>query len=169
MKKHLFGILVLLIIIAVACNTKQEEPVTTHQSYMQDPVGINKDGAYRVTNLEVIKGDWESKLPIVSQGVKLVDFRIEKGITTGDEAKEFYILIARTADKKLKAASLLELKEGKFYFDLSHATAHDSYGNIVCIGECVEGCDPAVSFYNGTKYLNCSACATCIKKESEMH
>ena len=169
MKKRLSGIFVLLVLVVAACNSRQEEPVAVHKDYMHDAVGMVKSGAYHITNLEVIKTDWKAKLLKASKGAKLVDFRIEKGVTTGDKSEDYYILIARSADKKLKAASLLELKGDNFYLQVNNTSAHGSYGNIVCVGDCIHGCDPTVSSYDGTKYLNCSPCADCVKNESEMH
>lgn len=167
MKKHL--LIVILAICFVSC--KNEVKSEDNSSYPRAVVGTNTNGVYEISDLSVIKENWEKQISKKLSGdiIALEAFEIAKGKTEGDTAEDFYILIARNEKGTLHSSALLELKDGKFYFEKeSRPDSEEVYLNIVCSGECSEGCLPVVKSVNGSRFLVCSDCADCMKIENEM-
>lgn len=171
MKKVFFSAFAAFVLLIAACNSKPEKTteISTDIDYLKLQVGHNKDGALAVTNLEIIKKEWEKRVSEGQKTISLKDFKIVEGMTIGDSSQTYYILVASSVDGKIKTASLLTLKDDTFYFDTREdIDGSDFYSNIVCEGSCNEGCDPIVTSYNGRRYLNCSQCEDCVKKEVEI-
>lgn len=167
MKTALLTILA-IIVLAVACNSKQEEPTVNVKGLnnIQSPVGHIKNGSYKIYSGKEIKSKWQSRL-FGTNKESLAGLKIIKGITTGDRQEEYYMLVANS--KTSRVAALLTLKEGKFYFqDQGGSEPDNTYLSIVCQGECSNGCDPYVTLYGDIMYLNCSPCGECVKKETEI-
>jgi len=167
MKKVFFSVFAVFVLFIAACTSKSEK--TTGQSYLELQVGSKDEGSLTVTNLKVIKKEWEKRVREESRSVTLTNFRIIKGTTSGEAVHPYYMLIANSADGKLKIASLLVSKGDGLYFDTYEDEGHTMfYSSIMCEGNCEDGCDPQVTFSNGRKFLNCSQCPDCVKKEAEM-
>ena len=169
MRKAILYFFTILIVLLASCNSKSETSEAEKiSSYLTDPVGTQNDALYTIINLKAIKKEWEARLDRDYSGIALQDFRIIKGRTEGEAPQDYYILTARSADYKIITASLLTLKDSKFYFEGQHDNNSVVYPHIVCESSCNEGCEPVVKFQNGIRYLNCSPCLDCVKKESEM-
>lgn len=167
MKNHLF--ILLLAIFFISC--KNEVKPEDDNSYPRAVVGTNTNGNYEISDLSVIKKNWEMQISEKLDGavVNLEVFEIVKGTTVGDAAQEFYILTARNDAGNINSSALLELRGDKFYFEKEpRPDSEDVYLNIVCSGECNEGCLPVVKSVNGSMFLVCSDCADCMKIENEM-
>ena len=171
MKTAFFSAFAAFVLLLTACNSKPEKTseISDKQDYQELQVGVRKEGLLSVTNQEIIKKEWEKRLADDNTVLSLRDFKIVEGTTAGDSTEQFYMLVANTADGKMKAASLLVLKENVFYFDTyQDQDGSNFYSNIICEGDCTEGCDPIVTISNGRRYLNCSQCVDCVKKEGEI-
>lgn len=164
MKNHL--LIVLSVMLFVSCKNGGE---TGNESYPRAVVGINNNGVYEISDLPLIKKNWESQIDDSEGKITLEAFEIVKGTTEGESVEDFYILIARSDDGTLKSSALLELRDNKFYFEKqSRPNSDDVFLNIVCKGNCDQGCFPAVKVVNGGRQLVCSNCPDCMKVENEM-
>lgn len=163
MKRTLFFILILL--VATACK-KDAAPVAVIGS--EQPVGINNNGKFELTEIETIKEQWETVLGESGFYGKLENFSILKGTTQGDAQEDYYILIAKTGKGEVKTAAMLYLEDNNFYLEKQQGPETLVYVKITCKGTCNEGCDPVVQVNNGNRFLVCSPCIDCVKSEKEM-
>lgn len=170
MKTAHIGIIAVFVLLLTACNSKSDNTSATlnDNDYFQVEIGKNENGRFTITQLEPIKQDWESRLNNNGNRLTLTEFKIVKAYTTDESPVEYYLLIANSKDGRLRTASLLNLKGNSFFIDTRKDNGALSYSNIVCEGNCNEGCLPVVSIHNGTRYLNCSQCVECVKKETEI-
>lgn len=157
-----------------ACNNKKESASAATPDYFKLEIGVNENGVYKVTGQDSIRDSWEryvSQAHGSQKDSRLKDFRIIKAETKSQDEEtqpvEYYMLVSSTADGKTKAAALLELKDGKFYFLRTDEDAV-TYSVLVCAGECSEGCDPIMSVNRGRQFLNCSECVECNKMDGEI-
>jgi hypothetical protein len=161
--------LFMLLLLLTACNSKQEPMPKNGINYLEAPVGTTSNGSFIISNLQNIKKEWEARLSTSEKQVTLKDFKIVSGTTAGDEHQQYYMLLANSEDGKVSTASILTLKVGRFYFEKQPSSGEDAiYLNIICEGTCTDGCAPVVSILSGSKYLNCSPCGNCTKKDMEM-
>ncbi len=164
MKNHL--LIVLSVLLFMSC---KNEVGSDSESYPRAVVGINNNGVYEISDLPLIKKNWESQLDDSDGKITLEAFEIVKGTTEGESVEDFYMLIARSNDGTLKSSALLELRDGKFYFEKqSRPNSNDVFLNVVCKGNCEQGCFPSVKVVNGGRQLFCSNCPDCMKVENEM-
>ena len=172
MKKAFFSAFAaLMLLLVTACTSKTEKTSETisEQNYEEFEVGYKKEGSFKISNLDLVKKEWENRLQSDGRAISLKNFRIVEGTTAGDSAQLYYILVANSADGKIKTASLLNLKDTVFYFETYRDQDNSTfYSNIICEGDCTEGCDPIVTISNGKRYLNCSQCPNCLKNEGEI-
>lgn len=160
----------LFFFIIISCKNKAENDVNVDadkvstESYLTEKVGDKNDDAYVVSNPELIRKEWEENLLTQDIKVKLADIKIISGMI--DETSEvFYMLVAKSEDGKTKTASLLTLKNNEFYFDIQ---PEKFVMNVICRGNCEEGCDPRVVVQNNMKLMVCSPCSDCQKVDYEM-
>ena len=139
------------------------------KDFLETAVGEIYNGTITITNLDIIKDRWQTALHYQGRPVVLENFTIIKGVAEGDAPQDYYLLLATTKDKRLKTASLLTLKGSKFYFEKQEGAVGEVSLNILCSGECGEGCDPVVKINTGLKYLNCSHCLDCTKSEKGIY
>ena len=159
MKKYLKALLLLLLL--QSCKKTAEQPVVAYPDIV---VGTLQNGSYTVTNVKEIQQEWEKAILHTGTGIKkLESFTIVKGKTQGDAVNDFYMLSARTTDGKTTMAALLVQKEHNFYFDKINPVS------VICTGECTNGCLPAALLKNGTVYLICGACASCVKTDVSLN
>ncbi|MGQ2982757.1 hypothetical protein [Flavobacterium sp.] len=155
--KHLFA--VLFVFALISCKQGSGTDITGNADPEQ-AVAVNKNGVLSMVDEASIASSWESNM---GDGSRLTAFEVVKGKTEGDTQEEFYMLVARTDKGTAMVASLLELKEDKFYFSSGKDTG--SYVLVICKGECEGGCLPVAKNANGTTRLICSSCADCEKNE----
>jgi len=155
--KHLFAVLFVIVLISCKKGSGTDSTGTTDPG---QAVAVNKNGVLSVVDEDKIASSWEANM---NNGSRLTAFEVVKGKTEGDKEEEFYMLIARTDSGTAMVASLLELKEDKFYFSTGKDTG--SYVLVVCKGECEGGCLPVAKNANGITRLICSSCADCEKNE----
>ena len=172
MNRYIYSLFFLLVI--AACNNKKESAKVVMPDYFKQEIGIDKEGEYKVTGQDSIKSLWQDYVAQAlgsQREVQLKDFKIVKAKTKENEeetgAVDYYMLVSSTADGKIKAAALLELKGDKFYF-LKTAENAVTYSVLVCAGECSEGCNPIMSITRGGQLLNCSECLECNKMDGEI-
>ena len=172
MNRYIYSLFFLVLL--AACNKKKESDAMAMPDYFMQEIGVDNKGVYQVTGQDSIRDLWEEYVAqsLGSQkNIQLRDFRIIKGKAQGQEeeteALEYYMLVSSTADGKTKAAALLELRNGKFYFLKTDKDAV-TYSVLVCTGDCKEGCDPVMSINRGRQFLNCSGCVECNKTDGEI-
>jgi hypothetical protein len=162
MKKAL--LIVLFVLLAIACKKEATLAVTGSEQ----PVGINNDGKFELTEIETLKEQWQLALGESGFHGRLENFSILKGTTQGDAREDYYILIARTGKGEVKTAAMLYLEDNNFYLEKQQGPETLVYVKIACKGLCGEGCDPVVQVNNGSRFLVCSPCIDCVKSEKEM-
>ncbi|RZJ64096.1 MAG: hypothetical protein EOO45_19240 [Flavobacterium sp.] len=153
----------LLLLVFSSCS---KNPVKASDNYLDQQVGIAENGKFIPGDIEKIKQRWQERLDAEGLSGQLKNYAIVSG-KTDDGSRDYYLLIAKTADGKIKSAALLDLRNGKFFFKKASGPESEISMNILCSG-CSEGCDPVVSFQNNEFYLNCSPCTDCVKSEKAM-
>jgi len=153
--KAKFFVVLFLLIIGVSC---KKETAPKESDYSENIVGTAQGENYTVTAADVIQPEWEN---LGENRNTIETFKIVKGLTTGDAAKDFYMLVGKCEDGQTIAA-LLQLKGNDFYFDQSNPVA------IRCHGTCTTGCLPIATANKGAVFLSCSPCADCIKTDHSL-
>jgi hypothetical protein len=164
MNKTLLFILALLLVLS--CKEQGNKSVT--DSYLDQPVGINNDGKFEITNLNVIKDQWQAALKSEHYDEQLTNFTIKKSLTQGEAQQDYYILLGKNDKGTIKTAAILNLKGNKFYFEKQEGAESLVYLKILCAGDCPSGCDPVVNVVNNKKFLICTPCEDCFKADKEM-
>ena len=103
MNKTLFFILAVLLVLS--CKEQGNESGTN--SYLDQPVGINNNGKYEITNLSVIKDQWQAALKSEHYDERLTTFAIKEGITQGEAHNKYYMLLGKDDTGSVKTAALL--------------------------------------------------------------
>lgn len=170
MKKYIAGLL--LILLAVSCNTKKEEELPVKNSdYISRPIGINKHGEYNIVDVDTIRQKWNAdiKEKLELPDIALSNFKIIKISTQGDASETCYLLVANTPDGSASVGSILYLEGDKFYFETDKRRGQKSSQVIICKGRYGQpGCNPIVLLHNKEKYLICSSSDDCEKIASEV-
>jgi hypothetical protein len=169
MKNYLAGLL--LILVAFSCTSKKEsETQVAGNEDVLSPVGIVSNGEYHIIELEENKPKWIASLKEkfdLADNASFSGFEIVKSISLGDSQEDCYLLLTNIDDFSVIAV-LLELKEGKFYFDVNSTGKKRASQAIMCRGKsAAPGCNPAVLIHNKQKKLVCSDNG-CEKLVSEM-
>lgn len=159
----LFAVMFVLLLLSCKKETTAENPGSI---YPEQAIGAIQNGAYTIANPDELAKSWAAKADEISG---LTGFEIVKGKTEGDATEDFYMLVATTKDGTAKVASLLELRENKFYFGSTGHNDSESYVLIICKGQCDTGCLPVARIKRGMKSLICSFCVDCIKVEKGIY
>lgn len=171
MKKYVFGLFLLLMF--TACNTKNNGNVEkTEADYFEDVAGVVQNGKYIVSSPDALKIKWETNLKkelMPLNDVELVKFEIIKGKTEDAAAEDYYLLVSKTANEFTKVAALLQLKDGKFYFEKKKGGNVKSYQTVICRGENKIACKPIVRINDGFRDLVCSSNIDCEKIDCEIY
>ena len=158
MKTCMYSLLILFLL--AACSDKKKSAPTTPAGYTEEVIGTADSAAYTLLKADDIKRHWQKVVKgmlMAKDSIALKKFEITKSKTKGDAAEDCYLLVAQTANGLIKVAALLELKDGKFYFEGT------DYKLMICQGECTGGCLPEVQLKGGKRILTCSPCLACEK------
>ena len=169
MKKNIFYALA-VIFLMLACKNKPEPESNikidkvADDAYLKDVVGDVNDKELKVNNAEAIIKHWNDKLKEENIGVVLTEIDIVKTKPEGNP-NTYYILVAKTEDKKTKVSVFLALKEDKLYFEMQD---NKRLSLSICQG-CIDGCNPGVSMHEGVMSIVCSPCLECMKGSVEVY
>ena len=157
---------VFMMFLFVSCKGEKEQNAS-HPD-MGLVVGKLENNNFELMNTKLIEKEWSERISPKGESISFKGFEIIKGQTQGDSKDDFYMLYARTDDGITRAAALLTLVDGEFYFQKNETETGSIYTVIQCNGECSKGCLPIVIEKNGSKYLSCSPCDNCLKTEKSI-
>jgi low affinity Fe/Cu permease len=160
-----FCIAAFFVLTLISCKKTEKEPASVN--YAQVVIGTTVNGRVQLADISAIKAKWEEAIKDESKNAKLSGFEILKGTVEGDEAAEYYMLVARTDDGAVKTASLLSIKDGKLYLGQDNDSGRP-LPLVICRGLCDDACAPVVNIRNGRQYINCTPCLDCKKHETEV-
>lgn len=167
MKYNMLCVFAALLLI-VGCKNKSETGsdadtgIIAESSYLSDVVGVEDNGVLKVKNPDKIKKYWNDKLKAENIAGNLKDIEIIRAKPI-DTTASYYVLVAKSEDKKTKVSAFLVIKDNEFYFERPEALSL-----VICQG-CIDGCNPIVSVHNGTKSIVCSPCLECVKGNLEIY
>lgn len=168
MKNYIAGLLIILALIS--CNSKPKKNVQdTRENYIYEQVGaVDNNDIYVVSNQDSINKKWSrlvGRKLNYTDSIKLKEFRIVKTLTKGDNAQQCYLLLASTPDNIATIGAILNLVNGKFYFELKEISGEKISEIIICKGPaCIDSnCSPNVVLVGNEKKLMCSTCEECEK------
>jgi hypothetical protein len=169
MKKNILYALA-AIFLMLACKKKPETESNTkidkiaENAYLKDIIGVIKNGEFVVNNADAIIKHWNNKLREENIDGVLKEIEIVKA-KPEDSPDTFYILVAKSEDKKTKVTVFLVLKDDKLYFEIQD---NKMLSLSICQG-CIDGCNPGVNVHEGLKSIVCSPCQECMKGSVEVY
>lgn len=151
----------LIVFVLAGCSEKKKPVPAPAAGYTSEVLGTTDGAKHTLLNTDDIRRHWQKVVKgmlMAKDNVELTGFEIRKTKTQGDAVQDCYLLAAQTEDGFIKVAALVELKDGKFYFE-----DPEDYKLMICQGECTGGCVPVAQVNGGKKSLICSPCLSCEK------
>lgn len=124
-----------------------------------EKIGIAENGGFKITSsLKKIKLNWAKLLEMQKMDTEIRNFEIRSGIDSGRNNITFYYLLGSNENRTTRVATLLDLKNDRFYLAKDNPKAPS--GTIICSG-CSGACNPMLD--NLVWYCNEGCGAECIK------
>ena len=166
MKNLVYGIFAVLF-VAFGCKKAEPADITvSRKNYLDKVVATLREGKFEINDVAAIRDAWQSQLNSQQVDARLVSLQVVQGITIGDAAQPYFLLLGRNEKGTVRTASPLVIEGNRLYFEQQQGEDDMVSYNITCLGEgCTEGCEPQLRISNGVRSLICSACPECTKVE----
>lgn len=167
MKNIIYSLVITLLFAAAGCKNEGSTQIEmSRKNYLDKVVATLKGGKFVINDPAIIRDAWQAQLNSQQAATDLVSLEVVQGITIGDAARPYFLLLGRNAKGTVRTASPLVQEGNRLYFEQQEGENDMVCYNITCLGEsCTEGCEPLLRISNGVRSLICSACPECTKVE----
>ncbi|RZK65130.1 MAG: hypothetical protein EOO85_28735 [Pedobacter sp.] len=148
--RNFISVALLFLLVFTSCS---KNPDKSSDNYLGQQLGSVENGKFTPGDIQNVKQRWQERLDAEGFDTRLENYTIITG-KTEEGLRDYYMLIAKSPDGKIKSAALLDRKDDKFFFKKANGPESEISMNILCSG-CAEGCDPIVSLQNDELFLNC--------------